>query len=742
MLQKVLVLFFGLFFLFPTLPVFEAEANSAVVETVAPGIIMRGGQTEVRMVSEEVSILAPSFTSPPESSSLAQVDCLFVLKNQGSSPEKIEVGFPLRARMPDDPYFGTEISALQLSVAGAAISFEKKMEEIEIEDGTRLFPWATWTMEFAVDERKELSVSYQVPFLGREQASVYYVLTTGSTWKGTIGNGKIKFSWDGLTSPEQLFGLSLPPDLSEYSDEGSTLIWEFTDWEPDRDLSFYLMSPQITERLLPLLEAADRASSEADRHRRRALVYLLVACGPYFWEEQNPYLVPPRPTNFALVARAQDEVNLASSLDSGNSLDYFLSALTLASWRMKEKIEEPDYSAALARVEKGLALDPLSPLGKYLKSLLLVSQAAQLLNQGEVEKAALVSEEALPNLDVDAASLLLWFWSPSLDMERGVPPEKIRVTTFLKGDGSGYREAEFCPRPSGNVWIHDLLKGFLPLSSLYSWEWRDFKERYPLCSYTSTTLSIRLDFSNPQELRNETLGLESDDLPLREPANEFLRDLLVCGTIESKETGYAVFLEREPQSNFRTSTFALTRELIEGQDNFPAEPLGGVPVPQSLKRLALETLGRMEERLIGALKEQSIELVFLFDSNNDGTAETQKSFLISPEEELAAQFLLIPPSTEVFPSGSTEEWLAPLLICFLALLFGFSLGQVISRRRKLLGEEVVILALFLLLLGLGVVYVLRQGPWLWTLTLSSAVGIIFGFFLAFFLRRAEEFPKN
>ena len=107
-------------------------------------------------------------------------------------------------------------------------------------------------------------------------------MTTGSTWKGKIERGTLKFFWDGLFSPEQIFSLSLSPSQWQYSEKGSTLIWEFTNWEPDRDLSFYLMNPQATKRLLPILEAADRTQDEADRHRRRALAYLLVARVPYF----------------------------------------------------------------------------------------------------------------------------------------------------------------------------------------------------------------------------------------------------------------------------------------------------------------------------------------------------------------------------------------------------------------------------------------------------------------------------
>ena len=47
---------------------------------------------------------------------------------------------------------------------GKEVSFEQRMEEIEIEENILPFPWATWTMQFAPQKRKTLIVSYQVSF--------------------------------------------------------------------------------------------------------------------------------------------------------------------------------------------------------------------------------------------------------------------------------------------------------------------------------------------------------------------------------------------------------------------------------------------------------------------------------------------------------------------------------------------------------------------------------------------------
>ncbi|MCR4429260.1 MAG: hypothetical protein NUV68_08025 [Caldiserica bacterium] len=115
MLKKfVLFLLASLLLLAPSFPTREAVADSSIVRTVAPGIIARGGQTEVAMVREEVSIVAPSARLPSEENVPATVHCTFYLENQGENPESIEVGFPLKPVFPPDlPPWGSKIEDLK-----------------------------------------------------------------------------------------------------------------------------------------------------------------------------------------------------------------------------------------------------------------------------------------------------------------------------------------------------------------------------------------------------------------------------------------------------------------------------------------------------------------------------------------------------------------------------------------------------------------------------------------------------
>ena len=89
-----------------------------------------------------------------------------------------------------------------------------------------------------------------------------------------------------------------------------------------------------------------------------------------------------------------------------------------------------------------------------------------------------------------------------------------------------------------------------------------------------------------------------------------------------------------------------------------------------MKELALKAVDRMEERLLQALHEPSVELIFLYDADDDGTAETQRSYCFSPADGLSVQFTFWP--------QSMEQWLTPLFVGFLALLRGFFFGQIFA----------------------------------------------------------------
>ena len=698
-------------------PIREVACNSAIVSTVAPGIIARGGQTEVAMISEEVSIVAPSARLPSEENAPATVRCTFQLENQGQNPESIEVGFPLQPLLPPQfPPYGYLIEDLEVKMDGKSIDYQKVREKTEIEDSTLYFPWAVWKMDFLPSEKKIIEVKYSLPFNRFEEAFVYYTLQTGATWKGPVGHGTITFFWDGLTSKEQIFNMSIEPSHAEFHEDGSLLVWEFSNWEPDRDLSFYLMPPSWEKRISSLMKYVQGVEGEARYHRQRGLVYLLGALGPRCWEDWTLYHIAPRPANFALAARAEAEFQKALSLEPENATNHFLlgMALSLSRWKEEERVVQPEYDKALKLIEKGLALDPASHFGKYLKSNILVREAVEYLNRGEVEKAEEILEQAKEGILPEASRLLLVFWQPPIDyLYQELPPSMIRVTTLLRADQSGYKELELVPGVFGNMELYRMLRDFLPLSLLYTWDPQMERPdlRIPL-TYTPSNIIVRLPFEDPEEMKALTQTLTIYDIPLMSTEAKIILELLKAGEVLESGSGVRFQFQLNTLELLDLPNFQKVRETIQNQTNFPEVYLFK-PIPPLLKKTALDTVSFREAQVIAAAQEPSLELVFLYDQDNDGQPDFEKRYTTSLKEGISVNW--------VFPEAQGGTWIT-IVSAFLGALLGIVGVETIRTKSK--KAILPMLIIFLALSSYGLFLLYRAMPFTWLEALCASSGAL------------------
>ena len=702
-------------------PIREVACDSSIVSTVAPGIIVRGGQTEVAMVSEEVSIMAPSARLPsgenaPATAS-ATVHCTFYLENQGENPESIEVGFPLKPVFPPDlPPWGSKIEDLKVKIGNEEISWTEVQEETMTEGRTFLFPWAVWKMDFLPGEKKIIEAKYSLPFNRFEEAFVYYALQTGATWKGPVGHGTITFFWDGLTSKEQIFDMSIEPSRAEFHEDGSLLVWEFSNWEPDRDLSFYLMPPSWEKRISSLMKYVQRVEGEARYHRERGLAYLLGALGPRFWGDNSFYYISPRPATFALAARAEAEFEKALSLEPENATNYFLlgMALSLMRWKEEERVAQPEYDKALELIDKGLGLDSASHFGKYLKSSILVKEAVEFLDRGEVEKAAEILGKTNEGVLPEASMLLLVFWQPSLDyLHQELPPSKIRVTTLLRADQSGYKELEFVPGVFGNEELYRMLRDFLPLSLLYTWD-PDMERpdlRIPL-TYTPSSIIVRLPFEDPEEMKALTQTLTIYDIPLMPTEAKIILELLKAGEVIESGSGVRFQFQLNTLELLDLPNFQKVRETIQNQTNFPEVYLFK-PIPPLLKKTALDTVSFREAQVIAAAQEPTLELVFLYDQDNDGQPDFEKRYTTSLKEGISVNW--------VFPEAQGGTW-----ITIVSALLGALLGIVGVETIRTKSKKAILpmLIIFLALSSYGLFLLYRAMPFTWLEALCASSGAL------------------
>ncbi|MCR4429261.1 MAG: DUF4424 domain-containing protein [Caldiserica bacterium] len=571
-------------------------------------------------------------------------------------------------------------------------------------------------MDFLPGEQKIIEVKYSLPFNRFEEAFVYYALQTGATWMGPVGQGTITFFWDGLTSKEQIFDMSIEPSRAEFQKDGSLLVWEFSNWEPDRDLSFYLMPPSWENRISSLLQYVEGAEGEARYHRERGLAYLLGALGPRFWGDYSLYYISPRSATFALAARAEAEFEKALTLEPENGTNYFLlgMALSLMRWKEEERVAQPEYDKALELIDKGLGLDSTSHFGKYLKSSILVKEAVEFLDRGEVEKAAEILGKTNEGVLPEGSMLLLVFWQPSLDyLHQELPPSKIRVTTFLRADQSGYKELELVPGVFGNEELYRMLGDFLPLSLLYAWD-PDMERsdlRIPF-TYTPSSIIVRLPFEDPEELKALTQTLTIYDIPLMPTEAKIVLELLKAGEVLKSGSGVHFQFQLNTLELLDLPNFQKVREAIQNQTNFPEVYLFK-PVPPLLKKTALDTVSFREAQVLAAAQVPSLELVFLYDQDNEGKPDFEKRY--TPSLAKGASVDITFPETE-------NRTLGAIIPGFLGVLLGIVGIAIVRTKEK--KEFLFPVIVFLAILGYGFFLLYRAMPFSWLEVFCGSFGFL------------------
>jgi len=214
---------------------------------------------------------------------LMEVDCMFRLLNASDSVLNVTVGFPFDARYGDSysVLSDSELVAMLDSMHGAgeipdwteewSSKYESNpeipedLDFIAIADGDTLEVFyrqcardltnelilrpvvAVWRMQFQPGQEIRLLNSYTTSWDYRGYGmdahySISYIVTSGATWAQSIGSAVIR-----LVVPEELPVPQMNDTLLVSWDwKGSpdvdltarTLTWEFSDWEPEENLTF------------------------------------------------------------------------------------------------------------------------------------------------------------------------------------------------------------------------------------------------------------------------------------------------------------------------------------------------------------------------------------------------------------------------------------------------------------------------------------------------------------------------
>jgi hypothetical protein len=231
-------------------------------------------------------------------------DCTFTFINTKSEPVRVQMGFPDHYSHGDGPLPEWTISDFTTTIKNrfAEVTHKKvdtSKELLDIKKSLRLFYQGayTWMVEFQPNERITVKNTYAFgggsfngPFIdlikdkdsfvrifreqlfwngirpgkqdwdymnaGYEYAS--YIVTTGLTWAGPIGEADIKIELPPYTLPHLLI-----PSPRSYRIDNGFIHWTFKNWRPKQEIALYILRPYppdvAPEKYPPLFDNLQQA---------------------------------------------------------------------------------------------------------------------------------------------------------------------------------------------------------------------------------------------------------------------------------------------------------------------------------------------------------------------------------------------------------------------------------------------------------------------------------------------------
>jgi len=205
----------------------------------------------IRMKSETVNIFIDV---------QKRIEATFIMENPTPNPITITVGFPAPNKK-DLPFYNLENKNLfqfKVIVNGNNIDhiYQKEIKNNSLYN--KLYnkcTWSYWECAFPPGDTK-VEVLYNIETNNsyrRSTQNVYYIFSTGSKWRDTIGNAQLTIHFPYEINPEQIMAPTKP---KVYIVDGNKIKWHFVDFEPDQedDLHFEYLPLSLYKEVLELRE--------------------------------------------------------------------------------------------------------------------------------------------------------------------------------------------------------------------------------------------------------------------------------------------------------------------------------------------------------------------------------------------------------------------------------------------------------------------------------------------------------
>ena len=213
-----------------------ANANDGAIVGIGGALKPMKKHPSVRLVSEAVVARISEQESAEGPELFADVECIFLLDNTGEAVEA-EMGFP-------EFGYGAWTSYGRMKGTTGFVSFESQVDgqpwptkvvDSQVSPNETLQRWRVKTVPFSAHQRRTVRDCYRMR-LGEANWSANgplrpfsYVLDTGTSWQGTIGEARVTLDFSRVRSYEIM---EATPLAGQKVPERRRLIWQWHNFEP------------------------------------------------------------------------------------------------------------------------------------------------------------------------------------------------------------------------------------------------------------------------------------------------------------------------------------------------------------------------------------------------------------------------------------------------------------------------------------------------------------------------------
>ncbi len=288
-----------------------ASADSAPMWESPVGLKPGSPNNTVRMTAETVDI----DVIERDGAVYAQVSAVFDLTNRGADTQ-MRVGFPQYNYPVEVPEYPRQVSFSSEGLASfrawsGSTQYRPRVEKV-IPEGSRDTwgtEWFVWDMSFPRGSTTRLNVSYEQKLSeGSGAANVFYVLTTGALWNGSIGSASVRMNAPGGGA------LTAADTPGSYRFAGK-IAWEMRDFEPTKDVLGIYIPASPWKALRTTEEAFVSGTATAADYATGATAVVTITedgmrAGPERAALRDLYF--PRARQWAQTAIGMDEGNAAA----------------------------------------------------------------------------------------------------------------------------------------------------------------------------------------------------------------------------------------------------------------------------------------------------------------------------------------------------------------------------------------------------------------------------------------------